>query len=100
MLAGYQAPGTRGWRLQQNERHIRVHGRDIEVQATVDSISGLSAHADSDQILHWAKDLAPPRRTFVVHGEPSSADALRERLDRDLGWTATVPKYLEQVRLN
>ncbi|MFT7541127.1 MAG: metallo-beta-lactamase family protein [Gammaproteobacteria bacterium] len=92
VLAGYQAPGTRGWRLQQNERRIRVHGRDVEVQASVSSISGLSAHADSDQILHWAKDLAPPRRTFVIHGEPHSARALAARLESELNFPCETPE--------
>jgi metallo-beta-lactamase family protein len=32
-----------------------------------------------------------PRRVFIVHGEPEASEALRERIDRELGWPATVP---------
>jgi metallo-beta-lactamase family protein len=34
---------------------------------------------------------APPRRTFVVHGEPAASDALRHRIEEELGWPAEVP---------
>jgi metallo-beta-lactamase family protein len=53
----------------------------------------LSAHADADELIRWASGFtAPPRRVFVVHGEPPAADALRRRLDRELNWQATVPR--------
>ncbi|HET6970232.1 MAG TPA: MBL fold metallo-hydrolase RNA specificity domain-containing protein [Phenylobacterium sp.] len=34
---------------------------------------------------------APPRRVFIVHGEPSGSEALRVRIDQELGWEAVVP---------
>jgi metallo-beta-lactamase family protein len=47
----------------------------------------LSAHADSDEILHWLGGFAkPPRRTFLVHGEPNASEALRVRIGRELRW--------------
>ncbi|WPW33315.1 hypothetical protein P6B95_03670 [Streptomyces atratus] len=33
----------------------------------------------------------------MVHGEESSSDALRDRIDRELGWTAVVPRPGEAV---
>jgi metallo-beta-lactamase family protein len=36
---------------------------------------------------------------FVVHGEPDAADALRVRIERELGWAAHVPEYLERADL-
>jgi metallo-beta-lactamase family protein len=42
----------------------------------------------------------PPRRTFVTHGEPVAADALRHRIEEELGWNCRVPDYLEQDRLD
>jgi metallo-beta-lactamase family protein len=41
----------------------------------------------------------PPRRTFVTHGEPAAADALRHRIEEELGWNCRVPDYLESVTL-
>jgi len=91
VLAGYQAPGTRGWRLQQGEQRLRMHGRYVPVRAGLASISGLSAHADSDQLLRWVRDLAPPRVTFVVHGDEDAAAALARRLSNERGFACEIP---------
>jgi metallo-beta-lactamase family protein len=53
----------------------------------------LSAHADADELIRWARGFStPPKRVFVVHGEPAAADRLRTHLDREFGWEATVPR--------
>lgn len=99
VLAGYQAPGTRGWRLARGEQELRIHGRDVPVRAEVASISGLSAHADREQLVRWVKDLAPPRTTFVVHGEPGAARALAETLRAKLGFPCETPALGEGFEL-
>jgi metallo-beta-lactamase family protein len=92
VLVGYQAPGTRGADLQDGKRSLRMFGQDIPIRAEVASLSGLSAHADADDLLHWARTLpAPPKRVFVVHAEGSAARTLAERLRQDLGWSVDVP---------
>jgi metallo-beta-lactamase family protein len=35
----------------------------------------------------------------VVHGEQRSSDALTDRLHREAGWTAVVPREGERVRI-
>ncbi|MEZ6017352.1 MAG: MBL fold metallo-hydrolase [Planctomycetota bacterium] len=90
VLGGYQAPGTRGASLQSGSPTVRIHGRDVEVHAEVRQLSGLSAHADRDELLRWLQPLAPPKRTFIVHGEPPSAAAFAEALD-SRGHRCTVP---------
>ena len=100
VLAGYQAGGTRGARLQNGERSLRIHGEDVPVNAEVVSLQGLSAHADAQQIVSWLGS-APkaPRGVFITHGEPGPADALRQRIERELGWTATVPSLGQTVEI-
>jgi metallo-beta-lactamase family protein len=41
-----------------------------------------------------------PRRTFITHGEPAAADAMRLRIERELRWPCVVPDYLETVTLD
>lgn len=36
---------------------------------------------------------------LVTHGEPEAADALRARIDHELGWSVAVPEYLQTVDL-
>jgi metallo-beta-lactamase family protein len=37
--------------------------------------------------------------TFITHGEPVAADALRLRIEERFGWNGQVPEYLEPVEL-
>lgn len=100
LLAGYQAYGTRGRRLLEGAKTIRVYGRDVPVRAKVASIRGLSAHGDCDDMIRWLGTApTPPKKTFLVHGE---ADALREmgvRVTEELGYVHHTPDYMETVEL-
>ena len=58
------------------------------------------AHADQQEILGWLEGFhQPPRTTFVTHGEPRAADALRVRIQEEFGWTVRVPELGEVARL-
>jgi len=100
ILVGYQADGTRGRRLQDGERLLKIHGQMVPVNAHVESMGSLSAHADSGELLRWLGGFKrPPRTTFIVHGEPESATALRDSIEKQLGWNAVIPTYKQIVEL-
>jgi metallo-beta-lactamase family protein len=100
LFVGFQAGGTRGAAMLNGAESIKIHGKYVPVRAEVVNIDNLSAHADYAEILAWLEHFeAPPRQTFVTHGEPKAADALRHRIEENLGCRATVPDYLETVRL-
>ncbi len=99
LLVGYQAAGTRGWSLQNGAATLRMHGEDVPVRARVATLSGLSAHADEAELSRWLRTFpTPPRRTFLVHGEPAALAAAQARMDA-LGWPAEAPRHLEEVAL-
>jgi len=100
VLGGYMAVGTRGRLIQDGAELIRMHGMEVKVRAAVESIPGLSGHADRTGLLRWSRDLPAPRRTFLTHGEPESADALAETLRTDRGWDVRVPELGEVQELN
>ena len=98
LLVGYQALGTRGWQLQEGATALRIFGEDIPVRAHVEAIRGLSAHADSDGLMRWLQTATrPPKRVFVVHGDPAPAQALAMRIEKELGWAVNVPAYRDRV---
>jgi metallo-beta-lactamase family protein len=100
VLVGFQAAGTRGAALEAHASSLKIHGEYVQVRAAVESISSLSAHADYSETLAWLRSMtAPPERTFVTHGEPAAADALRRRIEETLHWHCEVPTYLETVEL-
>lgn len=87
VIAGFQAAGTLGRRLVDGARQVTLFRERIPVRARIHTIGGLSAHADQPALLNWLRGFRePPRRTFVVHGEPEAAQALVEAVQRDLGW--------------
>lgn len=92
LFSGFQAAGTRGRKLLEGAREVKVFGQWIPVNAEVAELPMLSAHADSDELLRWLSGFRrPPRRVFIVHGEPEASEALRERIQRTLNWRVDVP---------
>jgi len=92
LFVGYQAQGTRGRRLRDGAKRVRIHGEDVPVRARIASVDALSAHADRDELLRWLKGFdPPPQRTFIIHGEPEASEALAEAV-REWGWQVTVPQ--------
>ncbi len=99
LLVGYQAVGSRGWRLQEGEEEIKIFGDWYPVKATIDRLEGFSGHADYSQIDVWRHALQePPKKTFLVHGEPKALEASQERFQAE-GWDAIIPQHEEWIEL-
>jgi len=93
LFSGFQAAGTRGRAMVRGARQIKIHGQWIPIGAELDDLSLLSAHADAGELMRWLSEFRhAPSRVFIVHGEPDASEALRVRVDRDLGWNAAVPR--------
>jgi metallo-beta-lactamase family protein len=100
LFAGFQAGGTRGAAMVGGADAVKIHGAYIPVRAEVANLAMLSAHAGADEIVRWLQGFeAPPRRTFITHGEPAAADALRLRIEEQLHWSCMVPAHGEQADL-
>jgi metallo-beta-lactamase family protein len=92
LLVGYQAAGTRGRALLEGAAELKLLGQYVPVRGRVVPLPGLSAHADAPELVAWLRGRGlAPRRTFVVHGEPVPAEAMRRRLEEELRWNAVVP---------
>ena len=101
MFVGFQAAGTRGRMLCDGAKQIKMLGQIVNVNAKIEQLDSMSAHADANEILRWLKYFnTPPRMTFIVHGEPAAATALEKRIQADLGWPTHVAKYLERVEIS
>ena len=101
LFAGFQAAGTRGAALVDGVKEIKIHGEYVPVRARVEIISNLSAHADYLEIIDWLREFeSAPRKTFIIHGEPLAADAMRLHVEEQLHWRTEVPDYLETVNLD
>jgi metallo-beta-lactamase family protein len=100
LLVGFQSVGTRGRALQEGARTVRIHGQDVPVRARVETLDGLSAHADRDEIVRWLSGFRrPPGLTYIVHGESGPAQGLTDALQTCLRWQARVARDAETVPL-
>jgi metallo-beta-lactamase family protein len=59
-----------------------------------------SGHADYEDIIRWLHGFKrKPSRVFLVHGEPESLEALKERIEKSLRWEVEIPQYRDCVEL-
>ena len=93
------AVGTRGRLLQDGAETLRMHGEDLPVRAAIETIPGLSGHADRSDLLRWLGPLPDPKRVFLTHGEPDSAAAFAAELTKSRGWDVQIPSMGETQEL-
>ena len=92
LFVGYQAVGTLGRVLVDGVKHVKLFNEDIQVEAEIDTLPGISGHADKDGLLHWLGGFAEkPKLVFVNHGDPEAADAFTACLNNELGYHAYAP---------
>ena len=101
LLAGFQAEGTRGRALEEGAKTVRIHGEDVPVAAEVINLRQFSAHAGQNELLRWLTGLpAPPRQTYLTHGEPPASAALKAKIESAFRWRVALPQYLQTVDLS
>jgi len=100
LFVGFQAIGTRGRALQEGRKFVRMYGREIPVKASIETLDGLSAHADRGEMLRWLSTAATrPGRIHLVHGEPDARDVLAASIRERLRLDVNCPAYLDKVEL-
>lgn len=100
IIVGFQAEGTRGRKLLDGAKEIKIRGKYYPVQANILEIEGLSAHGDQKDLLHWLSELEEkPTKVFIVHGENQPSDELRIKIQETYGFDCTVPLMGQEFNL-
>jgi metallo-beta-lactamase family protein len=100
ILGGFQAEGTRGRALQEGAKTLNLFGQAVPVCAEIVEMGQFSAHAGKSELLRWLTALpAPPKQTYLTHGEPQAAQALQTAIQEKFKWKAAVARYLDTVPL-
>jgi metallo-beta-lactamase family protein len=98
ILAGFQAEGSRGRALQEGAKSLKLYGVDVPVGAEIVEMGQFSAHAGKSELLRWLTALpAPPKQTYLTHGEPAAAQNLQAAIQEKFQWKAAVARYLDSV---
>jgi metallo-beta-lactamase family protein len=100
ILAGFQAEGTRGRALQEGAKVVHLFGQTVPVCAEIVEMGQFSAHAGKSELLRWLTGLpAPPKQTYLTHGESAAAQSLQQAIQEKFHWKAAAAKYLDTVDL-
>ena len=92
LFVGDQAAGTVGRKLQDGAETVKLFGEEIVVHARIETLEGISGHADRDMMLQWLLDMgAPPKRVFVNHGEDLVCDSFAQLVEQTVGCPAVAP---------
>lgn len=100
LFVGYQGEGTRGRKLLNGEKTIKIFGKIIPFRMQMENLEGLSAHADQKDLLDWLSDLKQkPAKIFLIHGETNQAEDFKQKLKEVKGWDADIPRLNEIVEI-
>lgn len=92
LFVGYQAEGTLGRKLIEGAPAVKLFGENIEVSAQIETLKGISGHADMNGLLDWLKGFkGEVSHVFVVHGEDTVTDEFAQTVTDTFGWKAFAP---------
>ena len=79
LFVGYQAEGTRGRKLLEGAKEIKVYGKWLPFNMQMEHIEGLSAHGDQNDLIDWLSEIKKqPEKVFIIHGEAEQAEAFQK----------------------
>jgi metallo-beta-lactamase family protein len=99
MIIGFQAAGTLGRALVDGARRVHLWGEEVEVNAQIHTIGGLSAHADQDGLVQWYGRIKRHPPVVLVHGEPQAMDVLQQRLQATFHSPVTAASFMQVIPL-
>lgn len=92
LFVGYQAIGTLGRKLIDGASAVKLFGESVEVCARIESLKGVSGHADQKGLLDWLSGFKTvPKHVFVVHGEDQVTDEFAALVTEHFGCPAFAP---------
>lgn len=81
-----------GRSLIDGSKEVKLFGETIEVEAHIESLQGISGHADRDGLLAWVNAYEKkPEQIFAVHGDDAVCDLFVRTLNEDYGLKADAP---------
>lgn len=96
LFVGFQAEGTLGKKILSGERIVKIFGEEIAVNAEVKYLDAFSGHADKEGLLTWLRKMnKKPKNIFLVHGEYTGQQALKNTINEEFGINVVIPDYQE-----
>jgi metallo-beta-lactamase family protein len=100
VLTGFQARGTLGRKILERAPKLMIFNDEFELRAKTYFMSGLSAHADGDDLLHYVETAQDSRlkKVYLVHGEIEESQVLQQKI-KTLGLEVDIPQTLTTINI-
>ena len=83
-----------------HERDVSLRSGRRVADAMLDAGHEVTVRDVDAGLMQWLRALPrPPEQVYVVHGELAAADALRSRIQDELGLRVRVPQHGETVEV-
>lgn len=100
LFVGYQAEGTIGRKLVEGVKTVKLFGEEINVNARIATLAGISGHADKNMLLDWLSNISSTVKTvFVNHGNDTVCDEFAAEIEKTLGVQAIAPYSADKYDL-
>ena len=101
LFVGYQAEETRGRKILDGAKEVKIYGNTLPFRMQVEEIEGLSAHADQKELLHWMKGIKKsPENIFLIHGEMESLLAMQKAIEKTYHWESEIPELFSILSMD
>ena len=82
LFVGYCAENTLGWKIRHRQPEVNIFGQPYELRAHVEIMDSFSGHADNSELIdYFHKTTGPKKKVWLIHGEQSRSELLREELN-------------------
>ena len=99
IISGFQARGTLGRALVDGAKRIKLWGETVNVEASIHTIGGLSAHADQSALIDWYKNFTNSPPLVLVHGEEQAQALLADKIRSETTARVTIAQRGQKVDL-
>lgn len=101
LFLAYNAPYTLGRKIVQGDKYVNILGDSHKVRAKIEQLSGLSGHADHEEMLGYLSHInaSKVKKVFLVHGELTSQEALKSAMEQRGFASVTIPAKGDIVEL-
>jgi metallo-beta-lactamase family protein len=102
LFVGYNANGTLGRRLQESSGTVNIDGTGYRVRCKIETVSGLSAHADLDYLINYIENCVasnPLKKIFLIHGDIDAIRNVKHILNGKGIDIAVIPELGKQYKL-
>lgn len=102
LFVGHCQEQTLGGQLLKGCKTVEIFGNELPVEAEIDALSSMSAHADCDDLIRFisCQDTERVKNIILVHGEYAAQQALAVKLGQKGFKKVTIPALHEEVELN